>query len=93
MENPGLKTLITFLGQVERNAPANFTAICEERRKGYGMVSRYIRYCLGQDLIRVVSVQRTRGRYPSKRYALSVKGSQLLIIFEEQTGERKAPDQ
>ncbi len=86
MENPGLKTLITFLGQVQRNAPATFTALSEERRKGYGMVSRYIRYCLGQDLIKVVSVQKTRGRYPSKRYALSEKGSQLLRIFEEQSG-------
>jgi len=75
MENPGLKTLITFLGQVQRNAPATFTALSEERRKGYGMVSRYIRYCLGQDLIKVVSVQKTRGRYPSKRYALSAKGT------------------
>ena len=42
MENPGLKTLITFLSQVQRNAPANFNALSEERRKGYGMVSRYI---------------------------------------------------
>jgi len=82
MENPGLKTLITFLGHVDRNAPANFSTICEERRKGYGMVSRYIKYCLGQDLIRVVSVQRTRGRYPSKKYALSEKGSRLLGMFQ-----------
>jgi hypothetical protein len=83
MENPGLKTLITFLSQVKRNAPANFTALSEERRKGYGMVSRYIRYCLGQDLIRVVSEQRTRGRYPSKRYALSEKGATFLELFKE----------
>ena len=66
MENPGLKTLITFLRQVKRNAPANFTALSEERRKGYGMLSRYIRYCLGQSLIRVVSVQRTRGATPRR---------------------------
>jgi len=92
MENPGLKTLITFLGQVQRNAPATFSTLSEERRKGYGMVSRYIRYCLGQDLIKVVSVQKTRGRYPSKRYALSAKGTQLLELFEEQSGERAAPD-
>ena len=82
MENPGLKTLITFLSQVDQNAPANFSTICEERRKGYGMVSRYIKYCLGQDLIRVVSEQKTRGRYPSKKYALSEKGSQLLGMFQ-----------
>jgi len=82
MENPGLKTLITFLGHVNQNAPANFTTICEERRKGYGMVSRYIKYCLGQDLIQVVSEQKTRGRYPSKKYALSEKGRQLLGMFQ-----------
>ena len=82
MENPGLKTLITFLGHVDQNAPANFSTISKERRKGYGMVSRYIKYCLGQDLIRVVSEQKTRGRYPSKKYALSEKGRQLLGMFQ-----------
>ena len=58
MENPGLKTLIIFLGQVQRNAPATFTALSEERRKGYGMVSRYIRYCLGQDLVNYLPTSR-----------------------------------
>jgi len=82
MENPGLKTLITFLGHVNQNAPANFSTISKERRKGYGMVSRYIKYCLGQDLIWVVSEQKTRGRYPSKKYALSEKGSRLLGMFQ-----------
>ena len=83
MENPGLKTFITFLSQVEKNSPANFTALSEERRKGYGMVSRYIHYCLGEGLIRVVSVQRSRGRYPSKRYALSEKGAAFLELFRD----------
>ncbi len=58
MENPGLKTLIIFLGQVQRNAPATFTALSEERRRGYGMVSRYIRYCLGQDLVNYLPTSR-----------------------------------
>jgi hypothetical protein len=58
MENPGLKTLITFLGQIQRNAPATFTALSEERRKSYDMVSRYIRYCLGQDLVNYLPTSR-----------------------------------
>ena len=83
MENPGLKTLISFLSQINRNAPVNFSTLCEERRKGYGMVSRYLRYCLDQQLILIVSERRTRGRYPSKEYSLSDKGSDLLTIFQE----------
>ncbi len=82
MENPGLRTLLTFLDQVRRNAPANFSKLSDERRKGYGMLSRYIRFCLGHDLILVVSEKRTRGRYPSKEYALSERGSSLLDLFE-----------
>ncbi len=83
MENPGLKTLLSFLGQVRRSASATFTKLCEGRRRGYGMVSRYIRFCLRSGLIRVVSERRTRGRYPSRAYDLSERGAQLLRIFEE----------
>ena len=83
MENPGLKTLISFLNQINQNAPVNFSTLCEERRKGYGMVSRYLRYCLDQEFIEIVSERRTRGRYPSKEYSLSDKGSDLLTIFQE----------
>ena len=82
MENPGLRTLLSFLGQVGRNAPATFSRLCEERRRGYGMVSRYIRFCLSRELIRVVSVRRTRGRYPSRTFDLSERGTRLLEIFE-----------
>ena len=83
MENPGLRTLTNFLEQVRRHAPVNFSTLSEERRRGYGMVSRYLKFCLGNDLITVVSERRTRGRYPSKEYALSVKGLKLLNIFKE----------
>jgi hypothetical protein len=83
MENPGLRTLISFLEQVQRNAPVNFSTLCEERRRGYGMVTRYIRFCLGRDLIHVVSEKKTRGRYTSKEYALSERGIRLLQVFEE----------
>lgn len=94
MKNPGVKTLISFLDQVKRNEPVNFSTLCEGRRRGYGMVSRYLRYCLGHGLIRVVSERRARGRYPSKEYALTEKGSKLISIFEDsgpQESSRKAP--
>jgi predicted transcriptional regulator len=68
LENPELRTLITFLDQVRRNAPANFTALSEKRRRDYGMVSRYLRFCLEHGLIRIVDERRTRGRYTSKTY-------------------------
>lgn len=84
MENPGLRTLIIFLGQVQRNEPVNFSTLSEERSRGYGMVSRYLRFCLDHGLIRVVSERRTRGRYPSRTYALSERGAHLLAIFENE---------
>ena len=87
MENPGLRTLISFLNQVKKQAPVNFSGLARGRRRGYGMVNRYLRYCMGKDLIRIVSERRTRGRYPSKTYALSERGSRLLDIFDEENGE------
>ncbi len=87
MENPGLRTLISFLTQIRRQAPVNFSGLARGRRRGYGMVNRYLRYCIGKDLIRIVSERRTRGRYPSKTYALSERGSRLLDIFDEEKEE------
>jgi DNA-binding PadR family transcriptional regulator len=68
---------------VRRNAPANFTALSEERRRGYGMVSRYLRFCLEHGLIRIVDERRTRGRYTSKTYTLSDRGETLLSMFKD----------
>ncbi|MCW3990313.1 MAG: hypothetical protein NWE88_09585 [Candidatus Bathyarchaeota archaeon] len=87
MENPGLRTLISFLNQIKKQAPVNFSGLAQGRRRGYGMVNRYLRYCLGKDLIIIVSERRTRGRYPSKTYALSERGSKLLAIFDEEKEE------
>ncbi len=87
MENPGLRTLISFLNQVRRQAPVNFSGLARGRRWGYGMVNRYLRYCIGKDLIRIVSERRTRSRYLSKTYALRERGSKLLDIFDEEKGE------
>ena len=33
MENPGLRTLTSFLEQVHRHAPVNFSTLSEERRR------------------------------------------------------------
>ena len=41
MENPGLRTLISFLNQVKKQAPVNFSGLARGRRRGYGMVNRY----------------------------------------------------
>ena len=90
MENPGLRTLVSFLNQIRKQAPVNFSGLARGRRRGYGMVNRCFRYCIGKGLIRIVSERRTRGRYPSKTYALSERGSRLLAIFDEEKGETAA---
>ena len=59
MENPGLRALISFLNQVRKQAPVNFAGLVRGRRRGYGMVNRYLRYCMGKDLIFIVSEFRT----------------------------------
>ncbi len=87
MENPGLRTLISFLDQVRNQAPVNFSGLARGRRRSYGMVNRYLRYCMEKDLVRIVSERRTRGRYLSKTYALSERGSKLLAIFDEEKEE------
>jgi len=47
------------------------------------MVSRYLKFCLEQGLIRVVAERKGRGYYPSRDYDLSERGRRLLEIFEE----------
>jgi DNA-binding PadR family transcriptional regulator len=91
MDNPGLKTLTTFLDQIRRMAPATYSVISEERARGYGMITRYLDYCLKENLIQVHSTRRTRGRYPSKTYILSEKGARLLdIVAPEKKANRRA---
>ena len=87
MNNPGLRTLASFLGQVKRHAPATYSKISAERGRGYGMINRYLAYCLREGLIRVSSIQKTKGRYPSKTYVLSECGDRLLGIIEPCIGE------
>ena len=87
MESPGLRTLISLRNQINKQAPVNFSELARGRRRGYGMVNRYLRYCIGKDLIHIVSERRTRGRYLSKTYALSERGSRLVAIFDEEKEE------
>jgi hypothetical protein len=87
VESPGLRTLISLRNQINKQAPVNFSELARGRRRGYGMVNRYLRYCIGKDLIHIVSERRTRGRYPSKTYALSERGSRLVAIFDEEKEE------
>lgn len=83
MFNPGLRTLIHFLGDVGDREPVNFSGLCLGGKRGYGMVGRYLKFCLAATLIDVVAVRKGRGRYPSRDYALSERGRRLLKLFEE----------
>jgi DNA-binding PadR family transcriptional regulator len=80
-----MRTLPSFLRQVERLAPVNLTALREGRRSGYGILSRYIRFCLEHGLIWVIEERYGRGRYPSRYYDINEKGRRLLKIFEVRT--------
>lgn len=82
MLNPGLRTLVGFLEGVKRGAPVSFSGLCVGGRRGYGMVGRYLRFCLDRGLIWVVEVRKGR-RYPSRLYALTGRGERLLEIFED----------
>jgi len=88
LRNPGVQTLLTFLKQVRKHEPANFSTLSRERRKGYGMLSRYLDYCLAENLITIHSTIQTRGRYPSKKYSITKKGEALLDLFTENTDQR-----
>jgi hypothetical protein len=92
MDNPGLRTLASFLEQVKRHAPATYSKLSMERGRGYRMINRYLAYCLREDLIRVSSTRRTRGRYPSKTYVLSERGAQLLdAVTPEKVAKNNRP--
>ena len=39
--NPRLRTLIKFLRDVEARQPVNFSGLCRDSRRCYGMVGRY----------------------------------------------------
>ena len=80
MDNPGLRTLATFLGQIRRHQPATYSALSRERDRGYGMINRYLAFCLREGLILVSSTRKTMGRYLSKTYVLSERGEKLLEV-------------
>jgi len=82
MNNPGIKTLFEFLSTIKDKTPASFSDICGARNSGYGMVSRYIKFCLEHELIEVIEERKARGRYPSKLYGLTESGSNFIEIFK-----------
>ena len=81
MKNPGIRTLTSFLVTVRDAAPVNFTKLCDAKNSGYGMVSRYIKFCLRYGLILVVREVKGKGRYTSKFYNLTATGFEFLEIF------------
>ncbi|UCD44115.1 MAG: hypothetical protein JSV27_08210 [Candidatus Bathyarchaeota archaeon] len=83
MYNLGVRTLIQLLGDVGDREPVNFSDLCLGGRRGYGMVGRYLKFCMAAGLIDVVAVRKGRGRYPSRDYALSERGRRLLELFGE----------
>jgi len=91
MENPGLRTLLSFLNHVRRLAPASFSKLCEGRQRGYRIVSRYIGFCVDHGLIRVVLDRRTRGKYTSREYELSEKGLVFLEILSKTSPKYEDP--
>ena len=82
MNNPGLQTLLSFLNLVNKKMPATFYDLSKERRKAYGMVNRYIKFCLKSDLLEISGQQHKRGPNISKTYVLTEKGKQLLDLFD-----------
>ena len=62
--------------------PVTFSEICDAKNSGFGMVNRYLKFCLKHELIEVIETRKARGRYPSKLYGLTESGSNYLKIFK-----------
>jgi len=81
MENPGVKTLYEFLKIIKEKQPTTFSELAAIKNDGFGIVSRYLKFCLKHDLIEIVETRKTRGRFLSKLYALTVNGHSFLRVF------------
>lgn len=88
MNNPGLKTLLSILQQIKEKGPLTFYQLSLMRSRAYGLVSRYLKFCLKSELIEIHSQHKGRGPYLSKKYQLSPKGHQLINIFERKNDEQ-----
>lgn len=82
MENPVPLTLLTFLDKMRRLQSITYSTLVEERRRGNGIVSHYLRLSLDNGLIQIFSERRIKGRNPSRVYTLTEQGAQLLTIFQ-----------
>lgn len=88
MDNPGIRTLTTFLERVKKHQPANFSTLSTTKKgKLFGMTSKYLPFCLKHNLITIIETKTGgRGR-PSKTYALTKNGEKLTQIFTHILGE------
>ena len=82
MENPGIRTLQTFLSIVKSQEPTTRQRISEDLNRAYGMVNQYLKFCLKTNLIGISKVQRNRGPWPQKFYVLTSNGKKLTEILE-----------
>ena len=81
MPNPTIKTLVEFLRLIKKEEPVTYYGISKHRRKAYGMVSRYLRFCLQKGFIKIAGTAKGRGPKPSKFYVISPRGEAVLNLF------------
>jgi len=82
VENPGIRTVVYFLRNLKAKQPATYGDL-SDNVVGSGMVSRYICFCLKNDLIETVGIVPGPGRYPSRLFQLTKNGNSLLGLFGE----------
>jgi predicted transcriptional regulator len=83
MENPGIKTLQTFLSIIKSQEPTTRQRISEDLNRAYGMVNEYLKFCLKTNLIEISKVEHNRGPWPQKFYILTSTGKKLAKILGE----------
>ena len=82
MENPGIKTLRTFLSIIKSQEPTTRQRISEDLNRAYGMVNEYLKFCLKTNLIEISKVEHNRGPWPQKFYTLTCTGKKLTEILQ-----------
>lgn len=83
MENPGIRTLQTFLSIIKSQQPTTRQRISEDLNRAYGMVNEYLKFCLKKNLIEISKVEHNRGPWPQKFYTLTSTGMKLTEILGE----------
>ena len=83
MENPGIRTLQTFLSIIKSQEPTTRQRISENLNRAYGMVNEYLKFCLKTNLIEISKVEHSRGPWPQKYYVLTSNGKILADVLEQ----------